>query len=174
MTGRSPRAAATLLLLAVLAAPAVAAAQSPTPGDAPVGGEAGPPTAPSAGDDPELEAEARGIASQLRCVVCQGLSVEDSPSELAQEMKNLVREQLRQGRSEEEIKAYFVGRYGEYVLLEPTPRGFNLVVYLLPVLAILAGALILVRAVRGWTTAGGDTTTPDDAPPTAGVTRERV
>lgn len=172
MTGRSLRAAATLLLLAILAAPAVG--QNPTPGDAPVGSEAAPPQAPPAREDPELEARARAIASQLRCVVCQGLSVEDSPSELAQEMKNLVRDQLRQGRSEEEIKAYFVGRYGEFVLLEPKPRGFNLVVYLLPVLAILAGALILVRAVRGWTAAGRDETSPDDTPPPAGVTRERV
>ncbi|HUH13525.1 MAG TPA: cytochrome c-type biogenesis protein [Longimicrobiales bacterium] len=159
-TGRIPLGA--LLLLAFLAVAAT-------------GQTAGlPERAVPAQDELELEARARAISSQLRCVVCQGLSVEDSPSELAQEMKNVVRDQLRQGKSEEEIKAYFVGRYGEFVLLEPEPRGFNLVVYLFPVLALLGGGLILFRAVRGWTRADADEATTDDASPPAETTPERV
>lgn len=116
------------------------------------GQDSSPRTVPTLPDS-VVEARTRAIASQLRCVVCQGLSVEDSPSELAQEMKNLVREQVRAGKSADEIKAYFVGRYGEFVLLRPEPRGFNLLVYVLPFLALLAGGIILVRAVRGWTRA---------------------
>lgn len=171
MTAPTVRAGFAPLLIAVLAAPAVG--QS-TPASAPAGAEAASPQAPQASDDPELEAEARAIASRLRCVVCQGLSVEDSPSELAQEMKNLVREQLRQGRSEEEIMAYFVGRYGEFVLLEPEPRGFNLVVYLLPVLALLGGGFFLFRAVRGWTGANDEPTPAEPGVAPTETPRERV
>lgn len=119
-------------------------------GGAPAAAQESPADA-AALPDSVVEARTREIASQLRCVVCQGLSVEDSPSELAQEMKNLVREQVREGKSEEQIKAYFVGRYGEFVLLRPEPRGFNLLVYLLPLAALLGGGFILFRAVRGWT-----------------------
>src|SRR3954465_7509304 len=82
--------------------------------------------------DSALEARVKEVASQLRCPVCQGLSLQDSPSELSQEMKNLVREQLRAGKSPEEVRAYFVNRYGEWILLEPRALGFNWVVYALP------------------------------------------
>ncbi|MGH7256720.1 MAG: cytochrome c-type biogenesis protein, partial [Nitrospirales bacterium] len=63
----------------------------------------------------DLEEQARIIASDLRCPVCQNLSVADSPSELARQMRDLIREQLREGKSPEEIKAYFVSKYGEWV-----------------------------------------------------------
>ena len=86
----------------------------------------------------ELEDRVREISSELRCVVCQNLSVADSPSDLAKEMRNVVREQVQGGKSSEEIQAYFVSRYGEYVLLSPPKRGFNLVVWGLPFLAIAA------------------------------------
>jgi cytochrome c-type biogenesis protein CcmH len=100
----------------------------------------------------DIEAEVRRIAADLRCPVCQNLSVADSPSELAQEMRNLIRERLLQGQSKEEIKAYFVSKYGEWVLLAPPRKGFNLVVWVLPFLAVLVGlggiAVILHRWVR--------------------------
>ena len=92
----------------------------------------------------------REIASELRCVVCQNLSVADSPSDLAKEMRNLVREQVQQGKSREEIQAYFVSRYGEYVLLSPPKRGFNLLVWGLPFLAVVAGGgLVYLVTVVG-------------------------
>lgn len=98
-----------------------------------------------------LETQVREVASHLRCPVCQGLSIQDSPTELAQDMKAVVRDQLAQGRTPDEVKAYFVGRYGEWILLEPRPAGFNLLVYLLPVLALAGGAGVIVVAVRRWT-----------------------
>ena len=99
----------------------------------------------------EVEDRTREIASELRCVVCQNLSVADSPSDLAKEMRNLVREQVQQGKSREEIQAYFVSRYGEYVLLSPPKRGFNLLVWGLPFLAIVAGGGVVYLVARRWT-----------------------
>jgi cytochrome c-type biogenesis protein CcmH len=100
---------------------------------------------------PDLEDKVRAIASELRCVVCQNLSVADSPSELAKEMRNLVRELVEQGKSREEILAYFVSRYGEFVLLSPTKRGFNLLVWILPFLALLVGGCGVYLVARRWT-----------------------
>jgi cytochrome c-type biogenesis protein CcmH len=77
--------------------------------------------------------------------------VADSPSELAKEMRNLVRELVQQGKSREEIQAYFVSRYGEFVLLSPTKRGFNLLVWVLPFLALIVGACGLYLVTRRWT-----------------------
>ena len=100
---------------------------------------------------PDVEERVREVASELRCVVCQNLSVADSPSDLAKEMRNLVREQVEQGKSREEIQAYFVSRYGEYVLLSPPKRGFNLLVWGLPFLAIVAGGGAVYLVARRWT-----------------------
>lgn len=101
--------------------------------------------------DSILEARTSALSSHLRCVVCQGLSIEDSPSELARQMRDIVKEQLRSGKSEEEVRAYFISKYGEWILLEPKARGFNLLVYALPALALLAGVALIVRSVRRWT-----------------------
>lgn len=103
---------------------------------------------PVAGADSALERRTREVASELRCPVCQGLSIADSPSDLALEMKGLVREQLAAGKSPEEIRAYFIGKYGEWVLLEPKAEGLNLLVYLLPVALVIGGGLFVVRYVR--------------------------
>jgi cytochrome c-type biogenesis protein CcmH len=101
--------------------------------------------------DLKLEDRVRAIASELRCVVCQNLSVADSPSDLAKEMRNLVRELVQQGKTREEIDAYFVSRYGEFVLLSPPKRGFNLLVWGLPFLAIAVGGGVVYLVVRRWT-----------------------
>jgi cytochrome c-type biogenesis protein CcmH len=103
--------------------------------------------------DSVIEAQTREIASILRCPVCQGLSVQDSPEGLSQQMKGVIREQLRAGKTPEEIKAYFVSKYGEWILLRPEPKGFNLAVYLLPIAALLGGAAVVVGATRKWTRA---------------------
>jgi len=103
--------------------------------------------------DSVLEARTSAVAAQLRCAVCQGLSIQDSPSELAQQMRTLMKEQLRAGKSENEVKAYFVSKYGEFILLEPRARGFNLVVYVLPVLLVVGGLGGIVLLVRRWTRA---------------------
>ncbi|MCX5735635.1 MAG: cytochrome c-type biogenesis protein CcmH [candidate division NC10 bacterium] len=99
----------------------------------------------------DLEDRVREIASEIRCVVCQNLSVADSPSDLAKEMRSLVRELVQQGKSPKEIQDYFVSRYGEFVLLSPPKRGFNLLVWVLPFLAIGVGAGVMYLVVRRWT-----------------------
>jgi cytochrome c-type biogenesis protein CcmH len=117
----------------------------------------------------DLEERVYAVASQLRCVVCQNLSVADSPSDLAKEMRNLVRELLQQGKSPEEIKAYFVSRYGDFVLLEPPKRGFNLLVWGLPFAALLVGAGGIYLVARRWAERGQQA-----APPLDPVYAERV
>lgn len=112
--------------------------------------------------DSALEATTRALAAQLRCPVCQGLSIQDSPSELAQEMKNVIRDQLRSGKSPQQVRQYFVDKYGEWILLEPEPRGANLLVYLAPILAVGGGALVVWRYVRRWS-APADGTDPGHA-----------
>jgi cytochrome c-type biogenesis protein CcmH len=102
-------------------------------------------------EDSILEARTRALAAELRCPVCQGLSLADSPSELSQEMKSVIREQLRAGKSEEEVRQYFISKYGEWILLEPEARGFNLLIYALPVLGLIAGIGVLATAARRWT-----------------------
>ncbi|MCC6318471.1 MAG: cytochrome c-type biogenesis protein CcmH [Gemmatimonadaceae bacterium] len=107
-----------------------------------------PAPAPIIARDSTLDRVAREVSSGLRCPVCQGLSIQDSPADLAVEMKHLVREQLAQGRTPDQVRAYFIEKYGEWVLLEPEPQGFNLLVYALPLLLLTAGGYVVVRFVR--------------------------
>jgi cytochrome c-type biogenesis protein CcmH len=100
----------------------------------------------------DFEERVRAIAAELRCVVCQNLSVADSPSELAQQMREVVRQQLREGKSPEEIKAFFVSKYGDWVLLAPPREGFSLLVWILPFVAAAAGLLLVFFALRRWAT----------------------
>src|SRR5574342_201556 len=88
---------------------------------------------------PDLEDRTRALASELRCVVCQNLSVADSPSEMAQQMRAIVREQLQAGKTPQEIKDYFVSKYGEWVLLNPSTKGFSLLVWVVPFVALIIG-----------------------------------
>lgn len=103
--------------------------------------------------DSALEARTSAVAAQLRCPVCQGLSIQDSPSELSQSMRSVVRDQLADGKSPDEVKAYFVSKYGEWILLSPEASGFNVVAYALPVLVVVLGAAGIFLAVRKWTRA---------------------
>jgi len=95
-----------------------------------------------------LEEQAQLLAAELRCPVCQNLSVGDSPSEMANQMRELVREKLKHGESPEQIRAYFVSRYGEWILLAPKRQGFNWVAWLLPFGAILGGVGVIGFVVR--------------------------
>lgn len=101
--------------------------------------------------DSAIEAMTTALASELRCPVCQGNSIQDSPSELAQEMRDLIRDQLREGKTPDQVRAYFVAKYGEWILLSPRAEGFNLVVYLVPLAVILVGGAVVWRSVRRWT-----------------------
>ena len=104
--------------------------------------------------DSALEARTKEVASVLRCPVCQGLSIQDSPSELSLQMKDVVRQQLSEGKSPEEVKAYFVSKYGEWILLEPKASGANLLVYLLPIALVLGGGVFIWVMVRKWSASG--------------------
>src|SRR5437764_13940131 len=101
------------------------------------------PAAASAADT-ALDRRAREIASMLRCPVCLNLSIQDSPSELARDMRDVVRDRLRQGDSEQQVLDYFIQRYGEWVLMKPPAHGVALLVWLLPVLLVLGGAGLVV------------------------------
>jgi len=101
--------------------------------------------------DSALEARTSAVASTLRCPVCQGESIQDSPSTLAQQMRAVVRDKLRNGESPDQVRAYFVSRYGEWILLEPEMKGLNLILYVLPVALILGGLVLVVMLVRRWT-----------------------
>ncbi|HUP88681.1 MAG TPA: cytochrome c-type biogenesis protein [Longimicrobiales bacterium] len=105
---------------------------------------------PAAGDS-IIEAKTKAISKQLRCPVCQGLSIQDSPSDLSVQMKSVVREMVQQGKSEAEIKAYFVSKYGEWILLAPKPAGMNMLVYLTPFILLVGGGGLIVYRVRKWT-----------------------
>ena len=96
------------------------------------------------------EEEVLDVAAQLRCPVCQNLSVADSPSEMAKEMRGLIRERLERGETREEVMAYFVGKYGEWILLSPRATGFNLLIWILPFAAILAGLVGVILVIRRW------------------------
>jgi len=100
--------------------------------------------------DQVLEDRVRAISSELRCVVCQNLSVADSPAEMAVQMRDIVREQLVAGKTPDEIRAYFVSKYGEWVLLAPPAHGFNLTVWILPFAVLLAGLAFAVWYLLRW------------------------
>src|SRR5436190_23774773 len=100
--------------------------------------------------DPRSPNRARALASRLRCPVCQAESVADSPSETAQQMNLVIADQVAEGRSDKEILAFFRARYGEWILLDPPRRGRTLVVWALPVAALVVGlAAIVLRTGRG-------------------------
>ena len=104
-----------------------------------------------AAEAPDLEDRTRAIATELRCVVCQNLSVADSPSEMAQQMRAIVGEQLQAGKTPQEIKDFFVSKYGEWVLLKPTTKGFSLLVWVVPFVGLLVGLAIGIFFIRRWT-----------------------
>ncbi len=98
-----------------------------------------------------LEERAREINKALICPVCPGETIDQSQNALAKQMREAVREQLEAGKTREEIIQFFVERYGEGVLAAPPKRGFNLVAWLLPPVAITGALLLLVFIVRGMT-----------------------
>jgi cytochrome c-type biogenesis protein CcmH len=105
-----------------------------------------PKSAPVQGT--ELDRQTTEIAGQLRCPVCQGLSVGDSPSAMAMNMKEQVRELIARGYTRDQILAYFEQSYGEFVLLKPKFRGVNSLVWLLPILVLVIGAVLVGTKMR--------------------------
>jgi cytochrome c-type biogenesis protein CcmH len=132
-------------------------------------GHSGATTAPAK----VSEAEVQAIASRLRCVVCQNLSVADSPSDMARQMRDLIRERLAAGDTPREVETYFVQRYGEWVLLAPPARGLNILLWLAPFAAV-AGGLVLVLTLARRGRHRPATPEPTTAPSVGPRDRERI
>lgn len=98
--------------------------------------------------DPGQEARAREIFREVRCLVCQNESIDDSEAELAGDLRAVVRQQVEAGRSDEQIKDFLVARYGEFVLLRPPFSAGNLALWIGPFVAAIVGALLLLGLLR--------------------------
>jgi cytochrome c-type biogenesis protein CcmH len=97
---------------------------------------------------PDEEARVIAIGKHLRCPVCQGVSIADSPSSMARAQLDKVRELVKEGKSEQEIREFFVARYGEWALLEPTTNGLNGFLWVAPVVMLLVGAFLILGQVK--------------------------
>jgi len=110
----------------------------------------------------KLTAETARIAATLRCPVCRQQSVAESSSRIARDMQALIRSMLEEGKTAEEIEAYFLDAYGDWILLRPKARGVNALVYILPAVAFSLGLIWVGVKLRHGTGAAfeGSTTTP--------------
>jgi cytochrome c-type biogenesis protein CcmH len=95
--------------------------------------------------DPVLETRAREISTGLRCLVCQNQSIDDSDATVARDLRILIREQLQQKKTDDEVVDFVVARYGEYVLLKPRFKASTLVLWATPFLILLGGFLFAFR-----------------------------
>ena len=100
-------------------------------------------------DDPVLEARAREISRDVRCPVCQGENIDDSNSSTSVILREVIRDRLTQGDSNEEIFAYLYDRYGEFVLFNPRKTGVNLILWLAGPAMLLTGLVIGYVTIRG-------------------------
>lgn len=98
--------------------------------------------------DPAQEARARHLFQEVRCLVCQNESIDDSTAELAHDLRQVVREQVSAGRSDQQIRDFLVARYGEFVLLKPPMTAANLPLWALPFVLLLVGAGLLALRLR--------------------------
>lgn len=99
-------------------------------------------------DDPVLEKRVMDLSAHLRCLVCQNQTIADSNAELAVDLKNQVREKLRQGQSEQEILDYMVNRYGEFVLFSPLVKSTTWLLWFGPLLLLIVGLGVLFVVLR--------------------------
>src|SRR5688572_33474412 len=103
---------------------------------------------PAAAADPQLEKRAMTLAEELRCLVCQNQTIADSNAPLAVDLREQVREKLRQGQSDAEIIDYMVQRYGDFVRYRPPVKATTLLLWFGPVALLLVGLYVLVRRLR--------------------------
>ncbi len=124
-------------------------------------------------DETALDVQVREIAKTLRCTVCQTENIWESGAPLAQQMRGVVRERLKLGHSHEEIRAYFLSRYGDYIMMEPPKHGMNWLLWVGPFILLLGGGLLLYKEVIGWVrrTPAPSTTLP---PPLDEQARQRL
>ncbi len=96
-------------------------------------------------DDPVLEERARSLSVGIRCLVCQNQSIDDSDAQLARDLRIIVREKLAEGLNDKQILDYLVERYGEFVLLKPRLNNQTILLWLLPLIALIVGAIIALK-----------------------------
>jgi len=101
-------------------------------------------------DADTLEDQIAEISGELMCPVCEGQSVAESNAQLARDMRAVIKTKLLEGKSKEEIIDYFVSSYGETILASPPPKGFSVILWLLPVLSVLIGAAIILRTIYSY------------------------
>ena len=111
--------------------------------------------------DPGQEARARAIFADVRCLVCQNESIDDSEADLARDLRHIVRDQVKAGKSDVEIKRFLTDRYGEFVLLTPRFSLANLALWGGPFLVVILGAGLLVARLRN--RPSDEELSPDDA-----------
>ena len=104
--------------------------------------------APTVAADPVLEAKVMAIAAELRCLVCQNQTIADSSAGLAVDLRNQVREMLRQGKGREQIVGYMTDRYGDFVLYRPPLKESTALLWFGPAALLLGGLLVLVLVLR--------------------------
>ena len=110
--------------------------------------------------DPAREARARDLSRELRCMVCQNQSIDDSEAPLARDLRLLVRERIAAGDSDAQVMDFLVARYGEFVLLKPRLKSHTLLLWLLPPFALLGGGLALWMHGRRRTKAAAEGESP--------------
>lgn len=120
--------------------------------------------------DPALEARARAIGQELRCLVCQNQSIDDSDAELARDLRRTVRERLVAGDSDAEVIEFVHARYGDFVLLRPPVKPVTWLLWFGPPILLLLGASLLVAFYRG----RRRSTEPDDLDPAERARLERL
>jgi cytochrome c-type biogenesis protein CcmH len=98
--------------------------------------------------DPALEARARALSKELRCLVCQNESIDDSNADLARDLRRIVRERLTAGDSDDQVIGFITARYGDYVLLRPPLRAGTLVLWFGPVVLLFAAIVLLILRRR--------------------------
>lgn len=122
--------------------------------------------------DATREARVQTLGKQLRCAVCQGVSIADSPASMARAQLDKVRELVADGKNDQEILEYFVARYGEWVLMEPTKEGLNAVLWAGPLVLLGVGLLVVVLQAKKQRESTAATPTPaapaGDAPAAPG------
>src|SRR2546421_7310676 len=114
---------------------------------------------------PSLDQRVHDVASQLRCPICQGESVADSPSQLAQQMRGVIRQQLQSGKSEQEVIQYFRTSYGDSIVWSPPWQGFTLLAWLVPIGLLLAGLALLFFILRDWHISAATVSNSNEADP---------
>ncbi|KRB48937.1 MAG: cytochrome c-type biogenesis protein [Pseudomonadota bacterium] len=120
--------------------------------------------------DPAQEARARELFREVRCMVCQNESIDDSNAELAGDLRRLVRDEIKAGKTDEQVRAHLTGRYGEFVLLKPAFSWGNAVLWGAPFVVVILGLLLLFQSFRN--RPADEELTPEEAKRLDGLSRD--